>query len=241
MTHLSPEQLIDLVEERADPGVVSHARTCDRCQTGADALRDTLGLAAIDPAHEPSPLFWDHLASRVGAAVRAEAEKRERRAAWIWRWGPVSALGAAVLVVVWVGMPRETPRVAPGAAGGPGPAVAGEVARAVTPRVPERVAQRSAGNPAAAVAAMAAPIGLDQPAVDDDASWLFVRDLSQEFTVEEAGAALPAGPGAADRALGQLSDDERAALVDLIRAEMARGSVRSPEPSGEYVAVPASE
>ena len=44
---------------------------------------------------------------------------------------------------------------------------------------------------------------------------------------------MPGGPGTADLALQHLDGAERAALVAIIREEMARGSARSAEPSGE--------
>ena len=205
MTHLSPDQLIDAAEGRGTPTVMAHAGTCEVCRASVDELRETLALAHTDSVPEPSPLFWDHLSARVGAAVRAEAGNHAGRARWIWRWGPVSALAAAVLVVALVVMPR-------------GPRVGAPVA--------------GTGSSSAATEAVA--IESDDPAgAVDDASWLLMSDLSQELTADEAGTALPAGPGTADRALRHLTDAERAALVDIIREEIAHRSAHSAEPSGE--------
>ena len=92
---------------RAD--AVAHAAACDACRALVDDLREALALAQSDRAAEPSPLFWDHLSARVGTAVRAEAERRARRVPWLWRWGPVSALAAAVLMAALVVMPRAVP------------------------------------------------------------------------------------------------------------------------------------
>jgi len=204
MTHLSPDQLIDVAEGRGTPTVMAHAGTCEVCRALVDELRDTLALAHTDSVPEPSPLFWDHLSARVGAAVRAEAGNHARRARWLWRWGPVSALAAAVLVVALVVMPRG-------------------------PRIGEPVA----GTGSAVAAAESVGIESDDPGAVDDASWLLMSDLSQELTADEAGTALPAGPGTADRALRHLTGAERAVLVEIIREEIAHRSARGAEPSGE--------
>ena len=204
MTHLSPEQLIDAAEGRGTPTVMTHTGTCEVCRASVDELRETLALAHTDSVPEPSPLFWDHLSARVGAAVRAEAGNHAGRARWIWRWGPVSALAAAVLVVALVVMPR-------------GPRVGAPVA--------------GTGSSFAATESIATEP--DEPDTVDDASWLLMSDLSQELTADEAGTALPSGPGTADQALRHLTDAERAALVDIIRDEIAHRSAPGAEPSGE--------
>ena len=208
MTHLSAEQLIDIAEGRSERAAVAHAATCEACRAAVGELRATMTLAQTDGQHEPSPLFWDHFSARVGAAVRAEAERRERRASWVWRWVPLSALAAAVLVAALVIMPRGAAR--------PGSETASP-----------------APSPAVANAATDAAVYIDEPPTANDASWLLMSDLSKEMTADDAGAALPAGPGTADRALGHLTDTERAALVEIIREEIARSSARSGEPSGE--------
>jgi hypothetical protein len=156
---------------------------------------------------EPSPLFWDHLSTRVGAAVREEARNRERRASWAWRWLPASAVAvAAVLVAALAVMPGHGGR-------GTGGAKRGQTASALT--------------------ADAVLVDDDVLTVPDDASWTLMSDLSQEMTAEEAGSAIPAVPGTADRALRHLSDAERAALVDIIREEMSRATARIADPAGE--------
>ena len=204
MTHLSTDQLIDAAEGRGTPTVMAHAETCEACRASVGELRDTLALAHTDSAPEPSPLFWDHLSTRVGVAIRAEAEAHARRLSWVWRWGPVSALAAAVLVAALVVTPRDA-RVT-GPAAGTGPAFATTESDAIEP---------------------------DDAGGVDDASWVLMSDLSQELTDDEARTALPAGPGTADRALRHLTDAERLALVDIIREEIARHSAPIAEPSGE--------
>jgi len=161
MHHLSPEQLVDLVEGQADPAAVRHASACDACRGAADDLRDAMALAGADGAPEPSPLFWDHFSTRVGAAVRAEAEVRARRVSRAWRWMPVSALAAAALVAALVVVPRDASRL------------------------PDRPAGAVVAGDAAAL------VDEDALATPDDASWMLMSDLSQELSADDAGTAVP--------------------------------------------------
>jgi hypothetical protein len=82
----------------------------------------------------------------------------------------------------------------------------------------------------ASTVAVTALVDEDVPAAPDDAAWVLMSDLSQDMSADEAGTAVP---GTADRALRQLNDAERAALVDIIREEMARAPARSADPAGE--------
>ena len=72
MTHLSTERIVDVAEGCADAASAAHAAGCDACRAKVDALRDAWRLAEADAAPEPSPLFWPHLAARIGEAVRRE-------------------------------------------------------------------------------------------------------------------------------------------------------------------------
>jgi hypothetical protein len=102
----------------------------------------------------------------------------------------------------------------------------------VMPRGP-RVSAPVAGIGSSFAATESVTTESDEPGAVDDASWLLMSDLSQEMTADDAGTALPAGPGTADRALRHLTDAERAALVDIIREEIAHRPAYRAEPSGE--------
>lgn len=126
-THLTPEELVDLVEGQLDPVRADHVNTCERCRDKAAGLRsvvsDTRGL----DVPEPSPLFWSHQADRIRAAVESDGPTR---GAW-WRWPRLGGLSAAavsvVLVLVVIGLStgdrRPSPQVRdgldPGAPEGP--------------------------------------------------------------------------------------------------------------------------
>src|SRR5262245_40928386 len=100
MSHLTPEELIDLVEgtEAGDPidrsVLTGHLASCVECRRQFEEARGMLAVAAETPVEEPSPLFWDHLSSRVREAVAAESATRsswkDRLGAFLsvsqWRW-----------------------------------------------------------------------------------------------------------------------------------------------------------
>ena len=100
MTHLSADQIIDLVEgvraETAEP----HLQSCDVCRRQLDELRAAMAMAADVSVPEPSPLFWNHFSARVRDAVAAEGAPRA--AAWTW-WLTLAA-GTVAAVVVAVGV-----------------------------------------------------------------------------------------------------------------------------------------
>jgi hypothetical protein len=205
MTHLSPEQLVDLVEGAAPADQVAHAASCERCRTQADALREVLRQAVSDAVPEPSPLFWEHMAARVGAAVRREPAPRAAWTIWTWRWAPMTAAAVLVLAVglgtsIWKGLPRGVP---------------------VT-----------AAPPASTVPAPAATD--DALPSQDDPSWNLIAVLSADVVLDDATSAeLPEMPGLADRALQQLTEPERAELARILREELTRPSAADRERAGD--------
>ncbi len=167
-----------------------------------DELREALRLSGEDPVPEPSPLFWEHLAARVGAAVREVPAPRSWWRTWGWQWAPIGmvavlALTAGLAVMLWNGPVRNAPA-------GPAPVAS-----------------------AASVQAMAETV--ENSAETEDSSWTLVSDLSADVALDDAIASgvLPE-PGGADRALWQLSDAERGELAKILQTEMARPSSANP-------------
>jgi hypothetical protein len=204
MTHLSREQLVDLVEGAAPGDQVAHAASCKVCRTQADALRDVLRQTASDTVPEPSLLFWERLAARVGAAVRREPPPRAAWTIWTWRWAPMTAVAVLALAVglgtsIWKGLPRGVPVTAgPSAVAVPAPAATDE----------------------------------DLPA-QDDPSWNLMTELSADVVFDdESSAELSAVPGLADRALQQLTEPERAELAKILREELTRPSAADQKRAG---------
>ena len=106
MTHLTAEQLVDAAEGTHGDMAVGHLRACEACRrqvADLQALRDTASAAGDVP--EPSPLFWDHLSSRVRDAVAAEGGARVawwRPSAWPWLAMPVGAGTALAFVLAFI-------------------------------------------------------------------------------------------------------------------------------------------
>jgi hypothetical protein len=114
MNHLSPDQLIDIVEgAAAEP---AHLQSCAVCRGQLNELQAVMSMAAAVNVPEPSPLYWNHLSSRVHEAVAAEGAPRA--AAWMWWFTLAAGVVAAVVVAVGISVYRPAVPVT-------GPEVAG--------------------------------------------------------------------------------------------------------------------
>ena len=200
MTHLSPEELIDLAEG-AQPHH-AHLDSCAACRHEVAGIR-ALMAAVVDVAKvdvpEPSPLFWDHLSSRVRDAVAIEAppsRTRFDRWAWVlnvWSWrfaAPVAALAAATLVVMMFVSSR-----------GPG-------------------VQQS--QPADVASAGAAPALGDAADTVADPAFTFVADLTSDMDTDTALDAGLLSDGSAEHAVTHLNEGELRELARLLTEEIAR-------------------
>jgi hypothetical protein len=100
-SHFSPEEFVDAAEGTLDAGRAAHLQSCAACAAEAASLRTVLrGVAPAGDVPEPSPLFWDHMSARVHAAVAADAPSPWRpRIGW-QSIAAVSALAAAMLLLV---------------------------------------------------------------------------------------------------------------------------------------------
>jgi hypothetical protein len=195
MGHLSRDALLAVVDGSADHGAIVHASTCARCRMEIDALCGVVDAVRGVAAPEPSPLFWEHLSSRVREAVASEPVPAPRSAGFArrcprllrWRvvaWPAGACFAVAALLALMVRYP-------------PAPAV---------------VADRMADARAVSDANGAGEADVDAweflVAVADDAEW----------SAEESQDAIPAG--GADRAIEEMSVDERTALAALLEHEL---------------------
>jgi hypothetical protein len=159
-------------------------------------LSDDEILAALREVDvpEPSPLFWDHLSQRVREGVATEPAPALRWTSRVNLAWSAGVVGALAVVLLAVAV---TTRQSPPTVNSAAPAVSSEVA--------------SAGNML--------------PPLEDDPAWAVMAELASQMDWDEAGAAgLVAAPGAAESALGQLSNDEQQTVIELLRQEM-----KSPE------------
>ena len=81
MSHLSRDERLLALEGALHAARQAHtSRAACRCRTEVDALAPRRGAGSAVDVPEPSPLFWDHLAARVGDAIAREpAPSPDRR------------------------------------------------------------------------------------------------------------------------------------------------------------------
>ena len=205
MRHLSTGDLIDLAEGTAGAAASAHASRCARCRAAVEQLQATMQATTAVDVPEPSPLFWDHLSDRVRQAVAAEAAPARWRGLGGWLLGPLGVAGAVALVwlVVMVGLHVSrnaaplAPASEPALALAPGPAAG-----------PTQAVEQSGASSA------------------DDVSLQLVADLSSGLNWDQAAdAGITVSSGMTEMAVAQMSTEERAQLVQLLKAQLVhRGS-----------------
>ena len=146
--HLTPEQLVDLAEGVQPESSAPHLTACDTCRRQLADMRAMMSATAGVEAHEPSPLFWDHLSARVHEAVAEEAARPR-----LWRERLLRPLvlvpgfGAAIAVaVIAIALPRG-PVSAPAPAIPSSPLVATVTVPAPRPSMPPLAPFGSADDP----------------------------------------------------------------------------------------------
>jgi hypothetical protein len=198
MSHLNPSELIDLLDGTLPPDRRAHARECPRCRDEAERARLALDDAREVEMREPSPLFWPQFAARVRRALDAEPPPSR----WLphaWRLSPVAlgvlaaAIVAAGVTVAWLLRPLPS---------GLEPPASGIAAVQPFPG-----------------AASAPPLENGEA----DAGWDLVAGFAESLEWDEvASAGVSLRPGAAERALLQLSEEQQEELVRLLEAEIGR-------------------
>jgi len=152
-------------------------------------------VSAVD-VPEPSPLFWNHFAARVNAAIDAPPS----RASWpipaVWAWTTVAVLVLVSVLGFYVIRP------------------------ALQPQLPAVTTMPAPGTSTAANVSDAADADVD---IESDAAWAVVRSFADELEYEDARAAgVVPRQGAIERAATELTAEERAELVRIIQDELKR-------------------
>ncbi len=196
MTHLSPEQLLDVADGTRPDDEFPHLQSCAICAREVADLRGTIDAAAEVDVPEPSPLFWTHLSERVRDAVADEqpgAADPKRVGlpavpqAFASGWWRLAAATAVVAVVAAVFLPQRQQMLLP--------------TTGVSTSVPGDVRQ---------------PV--EVPAFDDDAALSLLADLTSGMDWEAtAEAGLVPAVGAVDSVVLALSVEERVELHRLLQ------------------------
>jgi hypothetical protein len=204
MTHLTHDQLVALAEGAGSPAGDAHLRACAPCRAEVEGLREVLAALPAAAVPEPSPLFWDHFSRRVREAVEAEPVRPAAHAPWrwsAWPWAVASTAGVALAGVLLV-QPVARPSPSPGAR---------DVA-AVTLATSAAPIEDNAG---------AGSVAPDEEVAGED--WTLVAEAADELHYDDMpGLSDGVRPGATDRAVLQLTTDQREELVRLLEQELAR-------------------
>jgi len=199
-SHLSPSELVDVAEGTLAGARAFHVDACATCAAAANELRAALrgALSAKDDVPEPSPLFWNHLSSRVQDAIASGAASPSP-----W-WGstvrtlaPLATL-ALVVVVLTMMLPRGAAR-------------------------PDNPVSRIAASSPANVE-IDRPFDPSLDATTSDA-WAVLTAAAADLewdSAHEAGMAVH--PAAIDRAVQQLAPEELTELGKLLQTELKRSS-----------------
>jgi hypothetical protein len=203
MSHLTPEQFVDLAEGVAAETSLPHLASCDACRRQLASMRAMMSDVASVDASEPSPLFWDHLSTRVREAVAGE---RARPRSWrdyllrprVLALSLAGALAVALFAVILPGTPATI------------------TIRTTIPSTPLPMAAENVLLPSLPPLA---PLG-----AADDPQLGFVADygttLDWDEMREEMALATPGG--SSDAVAGALTVDEQRELQRLLAEEMAQ-------------------
>ena len=204
MRHLSPEEIVLLAERGLAAERAAHADECARCREAASALGAVLLEARDVEMPEPSPLFWDHLSSRVREAVAEEGE-RSSGSVWSRVGGWRLAVAASAVAVVLAG------------------------ALGSFTDDPERLGVSGDGERLAMIVPATGEATVPGPASrfdENEPGWMLVLALADEVEWADADTDLLAmGRDAIDSAVFELSADERREFARLLEDELgAAGS-----------------
>jgi hypothetical protein len=190
--HLNIEELVDIAEGARPESSAPHLAGCEPCLAQLRDLRAMMAAAQDVAVPEPSPLFWDHLSSRVSEAVAAEGGAARSRSfgellAALFgarAFQACVAIAAALLLAVVVGQRITGPRTL-------------------------------APVPAAATADL-----LSDSPVENDASLAMVDGLAAGLDAEAANEAGLSHVGSAEHAVTHLNPGELRELRRLLKDEL---------------------
>jgi hypothetical protein len=99
MTHLTPGELVDAVEQTLAPDRQRHLADCAPCREQLADLGGVLADVRAVEVPEPSPLFWERLSEYVRRSIAAVRPSPPRPARW-FDWSVLAPLGALAVVVL---------------------------------------------------------------------------------------------------------------------------------------------
>jgi len=103
--HLTPEEVIDVLDGVGTGEAVAHLHACPTCQAVVDETAGTAALMLREAdVPEPAPVFWHEMGQRIRLAT-SELRQPTDEARRPWRpalWAPALGVLAAALVIAIV-------------------------------------------------------------------------------------------------------------------------------------------
>ena len=198
--HVKTDDLVDIAEGTRPEASAPHLAGCEPCRAQLQELRAMMSAARAAGVPEPSPLFWDHLSSRVREAVAAEAVPRRSwldAAAWRRVLTPAWIVAVASLIVV--------------------------VALSSRVMAPQPLVDEGNAPPPPPVLIVDTNAGTDVlgETASDDASLMLVASLASAMDLDAATAAGLAPSGSAEHAVTHMSENELRELGRLLQEALA--------------------
>jgi hypothetical protein len=193
MSHLSRDERLLALDGALDATRQAHLASCPSCRTDVETLGGVLARVRAVDVPEPSPLFWDHLAARVGDAIAREPAPIPDRG---W-WSPRFAWAAIAVAVTAAG--------------------AGYLTRSPRPATVVAHSTTAAGDPGD----RGRPANVAEAPVVDD-GWALIAAVADQVA-DQAGddGAFAPQVGQAEQSISVLTADERRALANELAAELA--------------------
>jgi hypothetical protein len=205
--HLNVEALVDIAEGTRPESAAPHLAACEACRTQLRELRAMMSAAQDVDVPEPSPLFWDHLSSRVSEAVAAQGDARVEPSGYARLkpsryvvWQALGAVAACLVIAIALGSRLLAP----------------------APVVPPPSMFVAVAPPASVDDAGAGPELIRDISSDDDASLTVVASLTDGLDMETVREAGLAPRGSAEHAVTHMSEGELRELGRLLQEELAR-------------------
>ncbi len=197
MSHFSPAELVDAAEGTLPAERAGHLEACPRCREQVALLGEARQVATASDVPEPSPLYWQHLSSRVRERVAGEAIlPRWRIEPWraLGGTGTLVPLASAIAVVILIAASGLRPRH--------------------TPPVPAPAATTAAGV-----------VTWIDPGSDLETSdvWQVLAAAASEVPIEDAhDAGMHVTAGTVDTAVQRMTPEELNELGRLLQSELRR-------------------
>jgi hypothetical protein len=196
MSHLSRDERLLALDGGLEAARQAHLVSCRSCRSDVEALGRVLARVRAVDVPEPSPLFWDHLAARVGEAIAREPAPVPDRG---W-WSPRLAWAAIAVAIVAAG--------------------AGYLTRSQPPPIVVASSAALSGDPIDERRSPNVAPDVEVSAADD--GWALIAAVADQVADQAVDdAAFAPQVGQAELSVSALSADERRALAGELAAELA--------------------